>query len=58
MSKNSGFPKGISPLFLSKNRNLYDFCFLGKSSHKKLFFKILDKKECFFRPEKGNFQKV
>ena len=25
----SGFSKGISPLFLSKNKSFYDLCFLG-----------------------------
>ena len=32
---------------LSKNRSFYQLCFLGKSSQKRSFFDILDKKECF-----------
>ena len=64
-STKSTFSKGVSPLFPSKNRSFYHLCFLGKSSQKRSFFDILDKKECFLdrkkelfkSPKKSNFSK-
>ena len=49
MSKELKFSKGVSPRFLSKNRTFYHLCFLGKSTQKKSFFYILDKKESFLK---------
>ena len=40
------FQKGQSIWFLSKNRTFCHLCLLGKSSQKRSFFGILDKKEC------------
>ena len=51
-SKKSTFFKGVSPLFLSKNRTFCHLCFLGKFSQKRSFFDILDKKECFLDRKK------
>ena len=60
VSKKSGkskFSKGLSPWFLSKSRTCYHVCLLGKSSQKRSFFDILDKK-MLFRPKKVAFQKT
>ena len=51
-SKNSKFSKRVSPWFLSKNRTFCHLCLLGKSSQKRSFFGILDKKECFLDQKK------
>ena len=51
-SKKSTFCKGVSALFLSKNRTFYHLCFLGKSSQKRSRFDVLDKKECFLDRKK------
>ena len=51
-SKNSKFSKRVSPWFLSKNRTFCHVCLLGKSSQKRSFFGILDKKECFLDQKK------
>ena len=51
-SKKSTFSKRVSPLFLSKNRTFYHLCFLSKSSQKRSFFDILDKKESFLDRKK------
>ena len=56
-SKKSTFCKGVSPLFLSKNRLFYHLCFLGKSSKKRSRFDVLDKKECFLDRKKETFKK-
>ena len=53
--KNRLFPK--VHCFCQKNRTFYQLCFLGKSSQKRSFFDILDKKECFL-DRKRNFSKV
>ena len=45
--KNSKICKGVSPWFWSKNGRFFHSGFLGKSSHKRLFFDILNRKECF-----------
>ena len=55
MSKQLKFSKAVSPRFLSKNRTFYHLCFLVKSTQKKSFFKILDKKECFLHQKKKIF---
>ena len=45
--KKSKIYKGVSPWFLSKNGRFFHSGFLGKSSHKRLFFDLLNRKECF-----------
>ena len=45
------FSERVSTRFFSKNRTFYQLCFLGKSTQKKSFFYILDKKRLLFRPE-------
>ena len=55
-SKKSIFSKGVSPLFLSKNRTFYHLCFLGKSSKKRSRFDVLDKKDCFLDRKKELFK--
>ena len=45
--KKSKICKGVSPWFLSKNGRFFHSGFLGKSSHKRLFFDILNRKEYF-----------
>ena len=58
MSKKEKFSKGFSPWFLSKNRNFYHVCLLGKSSQTTSFLDILDRKECFLDQTKWPFKKV
>ena len=45
------FSERVSTRFFSKNRTFYHLCFLGKSTQKKSFFYILNKKRLLFRPE-------
>ena len=57
MSKQLKFSKEVSPRFLSKNRTFYHLCFLGKSTHKRSFFKFWTKKNAFYT-RKRNFFKI
>ena len=50
--KNRNFPKGLVHGFRKKNQTFYHLCLLGKSSLKRSFFGILDKKECFLDQKK------
>ena len=43
-SKKSGFYKGVSPCFLSKNRTFYHVCFFGKPIQKSLTYGNLSKR--------------
>ena len=45
--KKSKIFKGVSSWFLAKNRPFSHVRLFGKSSHKRSFFDILDRKECF-----------
>ena len=46
------FPKVLVQGFYKKNRIFYQGCFLGKSSQKRSFFDIVDKKRMIFRVKK------
>ena len=51
-TKNRNFPKGLDHSFC-QNIELFIICvFLCKSSHKRSFFGLLDKKECFLGQKK------
>ena len=57
-TKNRNFPKGLDHSFC-QNIELFIICvFLCKSSHKRSFFGLLDKKECFLGQKKEVLKKL
>ena len=56
-SKNRHFSKAVNPWFWSKNRQFFNFYFLGNIGQENIFYDILERKNAFLGYKNKKFKK-